>query len=236
MILAFLIFTATFRPATPTVGDLVTIDFQQPVMLDPSTAYEVVSRKGNRVVVRTFEPKPIALSGVSGGIRFHNLNVPIRSVLKPKDKLEPAPLRPPRGVPRPAPIDRNEFFARYSFTTSPPRAGTTEYTPTPAISHAILAHNRGRTTAQADGIVVTPSHNPPADGGFKYNPPNGGPADTSATSWIEAQANEIMEGALASVKRLPYQRALSAATTHRHDYLNTYVRDLGNVVDMEAGY
>ena len=101
MIFAFLIFTATFRPATPTVGDLVTIDFQQPVVLDPSTAYEVVSRKGNRVVVRTFEPKPIALSGVSGGIRFHNLNVPIRSVLKPRDKLEPAPLRPPVRVPYP---------------------------------------------------------------------------------------------------------------------------------------
>ena len=101
MIFAFLIFTATFRPATPTVGDLVTIDFRQPVMLDPSTAYEVVSRKGNRVVVRTFEPKPIALSGVSGGVRFRNLNVPIRSVLQPKDKLEPAPLRPPVRVPYP---------------------------------------------------------------------------------------------------------------------------------------
>ena len=101
MIFLFLMFTATFRPATPTVGDLVTIDFQKPVVLDPSTAYEIVSQKGNRVVVRTFEPKPIALSGVSGGIRFRNLNVPIRSVLQPKDKLEPAPLRPPVSVPYP---------------------------------------------------------------------------------------------------------------------------------------
>ena len=101
MILFFLIFTATFRPATPTVGDLVTIDFQHPVVLDPPAAYEIVSQKGNRVVVRTFEPKPIALSGVSGGVRFRNLNVPIRSVLKPKDKLDPAPLQPPRQVPYP---------------------------------------------------------------------------------------------------------------------------------------
>jgi phosphoglucomutase len=109
-----------------------------------------------------------------------------------------------------------------------------DYTPTPAVSHSILCYNRGRATGLADGIVITPSHNPPADGGIKYNPPNGGPADTSATSWIQAQANEIMEGGLASVKRLPYQQALRAATTHRHDYLNNYVRDLGNVVDMDA--
>ena len=101
MILFFLIFTATFRPATPTVGDLITIDFQHPVVLDSSPAYEIVSQKGNRVVVRTFEPKPIALSGVSGGVRFRNLNVPVRSVLQPKDKLEPAPLQPPRRIPYP---------------------------------------------------------------------------------------------------------------------------------------
>jgi hypothetical protein len=101
MIFLFLIFTATFRPATPTVGDLVTIDFQKPVVLDASTAYELVSQKGNRVVVRTFETKPITLSGVSGGIRFRNLQVPIRSVLQPKDKLDPAPLRPPVAVPYP---------------------------------------------------------------------------------------------------------------------------------------
>ena len=109
-----------------------------------------------------------------------------------------------------------------------------EYTPTPAVSHAILCYNRGRTVGLADGIVITPSHNPPADGGFKYNPPNGGPADMAATSWIQARANEIMEGGLASVKRVPHEQALRAATTHRHDYLNTYVRDLGNVVDMDA--
>lgn len=107
MIFLFLIFTATFRPAAPTVGDLVTIDFQKPVVLDPPAAYEIVSQKGNRVVVRTFEPKPISLSGVSGGIRFRNLQVPIRSVLQPKDKLEPAPLRPPVAVPYP----RGPFIA-----------------------------------------------------------------------------------------------------------------------------
>ncbi|MDQ6830447.1 MAG: phosphoglucomutase (alpha-D-glucose-1,6-bisphosphate-dependent) [Gemmatimonadota bacterium] len=109
-----------------------------------------------------------------------------------------------------------------------------EYTPTPAISHAILCYNHGRTTGLADGIVITPSHNPPDNGGFKYNTPNGGPADTTVTAWIEAQANELMQDGLESVKRMPYASALRASTTHRHDYLNTYVRDLGNVVDMEA--
>ncbi|HEV8658734.1 MAG TPA: hypothetical protein VGS96_08895 [Thermoanaerobaculia bacterium] len=98
MIFLFLIITATFRPATPTVGDLITIDFQQPVALDPSPAYEVVSQHGRRVVVRTFEPKPFAISGLTGGVRFRNLTVPVRSVLKPKDKLDPAPLRPPVGL------------------------------------------------------------------------------------------------------------------------------------------
>lgn len=101
MIFLFLIFTATFRPAMPTVGDLITIEFQQPVVLDPSPAYEIVSRSGNRVVIRTFEPKPLALSGVAGNVRFRNLTVPIRSVLKPKDKLDPAPLRAPVSVPMP---------------------------------------------------------------------------------------------------------------------------------------
>ena len=101
MIFLFLIFTATFRPAAPTVGDLITIDFPQRVVLDPSPSYEIVSRKGTRVVIRTFEPKPIALSGVSGGVRFRNLTVPVKSVLQPKDKLEPAPLRPPVRVPYP---------------------------------------------------------------------------------------------------------------------------------------
>ncbi|PYP16433.1 MAG: alpha-D-glucose phosphate-specific phosphoglucomutase [Gemmatimonadetes bacterium] len=108
------------------------------------------------------------------------------------------------------------------------------YTPTPAVSHAILSYNRERTTGLADGIVVTPSHNPPDNGGFKYNPPNGGPADNGVTSWIEARANELMERGLEGVKRIPYEMALRAATTHRHDYLNAYVRDLGNVIDMTA--
>ncbi len=110
------------------------------------------------------------------------------------------------------------------------------YTPTPAVSQAILSYNRGRTTkgGLADGIVVTPSHNPPDNGGFKYNPPNGGPADSGLTSWIEARANELMERGLEGVKRIPYEKALRAATTHRHDYLNAYVGDLGNVIDMTA--
>jgi phosphoglucomutase len=109
-----------------------------------------------------------------------------------------------------------------------------EYTPTPAVSHAILVHNRGRTAGLADGIVVTPSHNPPEDGGFKYNPPHGGPAETAITRWIETEANELLRRDLQGVKRMPLERALRAATTHRHDYLNAYVRDLGAIVDMEA--
>ena len=108
------------------------------------------------------------------------------------------------------------------------------YTPTPAISHAILTYNRGRKSGLADGIVITPSHNPPEDGGFKYNPPNGGPADTEVTRWIENTANEFLKNDLAGVLRVPYQRAQSASTLHRHDYINAYVADLGNVVDMEA--
>ncbi len=109
-----------------------------------------------------------------------------------------------------------------------------EYTPTPAVSHAILVHNRGRTTGLADGIVVTPSHNPPGDGGFKYNPSNGGPAGTDITGGIEMEANAFLERSLAGVERLPYAAALKAATTHRHDYLGSYVADLGNVVDFET--
>ena len=106
------------------------------------------------------------------------------------------------------------------------------YTPTPAVSHAILSHNRGRTTGLADGIVVTPSHNPPRDGGFKYNPPNGGPADTDATSAIAKRANEILRSGLRDVKRVPLVRALRSA--QRHDYLDAYVEDLPNVVDIHA--
>lgn len=113
-------------------------------------------------------------------------------------------------------------------------AGMDEYTPTPVISHAILTYNKGRKTGLADGIVITPSHNPPHDGGFKYNPPNGGPAGTSITKWIEAKANEILENGLKDVKRILLEHALRAATTHKHDYLNTYIADLGNVIDVEA--
>jgi len=108
------------------------------------------------------------------------------------------------------------------------------YTPTPVISHAILTHNRGRVAALADGIVITPSHNPPEDGGFKYNPPSGGPADTDVTGRIEARANEYLAAGLAGVRRIPYPRALSAATTHRHDYVAPYVADLASAVDLGA--
>ncbi|MGB6429715.1 MAG: phosphoglucomutase (alpha-D-glucose-1,6-bisphosphate-dependent) [Candidatus Acidiferrales bacterium] len=109
-----------------------------------------------------------------------------------------------------------------------------EYTPTPAISHAILTYNHGRKAGLADGIVITPSHNPPEDGGFKYNPPNGGPAEETITNWIEAKANEFLEAGLQGVKRIPYEKALSASTTHRHDYLNTYIDDLASVLDFDA--
>ncbi|KAA0097836.1 alpha-D-glucose phosphate-specific phosphoglucomutase [Mycolicibacterium sp. P1-18] len=110
--------------------------------------------------------------------------------------------------------------------------GADRYTPTPAVSHAILQFNRGRDSDLADGIVVTPSHNPPRDGGFKYNPPNGGPADTDATGTIAKRANEILRGGLADVKRVPLARALQIA--ERHDYMNAYVDDLPNVVDIHA--
>ncbi len=108
------------------------------------------------------------------------------------------------------------------------------YTPTPAVSHAILRHNRGRTSGMADGIVVTPSHNPPEDGGFKYNPPHGGPADTDVTRRIEERANALMAGGLSGVRRASLARALAASTTHRHDYVGAYVGDLDSVLDMEA--
>jgi phosphoglucomutase len=109
-----------------------------------------------------------------------------------------------------------------------------EYTPTPAVSHAILTYNRGRKTGLADGIVITPSHNPPHDGGFKYNPPNGGPAESAVTAWIEAKANEFIENGLLGLKRISFEQALRAPTTHRHDYLNAYITDLANVIDMDA--
>ncbi|AWW41271.1 phosphoglucomutase (alpha-D-glucose-1,6-bisphosphate-dependent) [Streptomyces cadmiisoli] len=108
------------------------------------------------------------------------------------------------------------------------------YTPTPAVSHAILTHNRGRTTGLADGVVVTPSHNPPADGGFKYNPPSGGPAASAATSWIQDRANEIITGGLKDVRRITLTRALAAPGTGRHDFLGAYVADLPSVLDLDA--
>jgi phosphoglucomutase len=109
-----------------------------------------------------------------------------------------------------------------------------EYTPTPVISHAILTYNHGRKSGLADGIVITPSHNPPHDGGFKYNPPNGGPADTTVTDWIEAKANALLEARLEGVKRRSHEQALRASTTHRHDYLNAYINDLGAVIEMDV--
>jgi phosphoglucomutase len=109
-----------------------------------------------------------------------------------------------------------------------------EYTPTPAISHAILTYNRGRKTGLADGIVITPSHNPPDDGGFKYNPPNGGPAETEVTKWIEATANQFLENALQGINRMPFEQALRVSTTHRHDFLSSYINDLANVIDMDS--
>jgi phosphoglucomutase len=112
--------------------------------------------------------------------------------------------------------------------------GSDGYTPTPAVSHAILGHNRGRTSALADGIVITPSHNPPEDGGFKYNPPNGGPADTEITGWIEDAANRWLAGDLSRVRRIAFENARQAATTHPHDFVGSYVSDLASVVDMDA--
>lgn len=107
------------------------------------------------------------------------------------------------------------------------------FTPTPVISHAILAYNRGRSDGLADGVVITPSHNPPEDGGFKYNPPSGGPADTDTTKLIQERANDILRGGLKDVRRMPLARALKADTTHEHDYISPYVTDLENVVDMK---
>ena len=112
-------------------------------------------------------------------------------------------------------------------------ASGTDYTPTPAVSHAIITYNRKRKTGLADGMIITPSHNPPHDGGIKYNPPTGGPADTTATSWIEARANMFLKSRLRGIKRIPLERALASGTTHQHNYIRAYVADLGNVVDMQ---
>ena len=113
-------------------------------------------------------------------------------------------------------------------------AGEDEYTPTPAISRAILAHNRGRTSGFADGVVITPSHNPPQDGGFKYNPPHGGPSGTAVTQWIETRANDYLESGLRGLERIPYEKALSAPTTHTYDFLDAYTSDLASVIDFDV--
>jgi len=108
------------------------------------------------------------------------------------------------------------------------------FTPTPSISHAILTYNRGRTSGLADGIIITPSHNPPADGGFKYNPTNGGPADTDITNWVQNRANELLRAGNREVKRLAYESALKAGNTHSHDFITPYIATLGEVIDMDA--
>ncbi len=125
-----------------------------------------------------------------------------------------------------------EVLAANGVSVMTAKAG--EFTPTPAVSHSILVYNRGRTTGVADGIVITPSHNPPDNGGFKYNPPNGGPADTGITSWIEAQANALLEAQLKQVRRIAFDDARRASTTREHDFLEAYVSDLGSVIDLEA--
>lgn len=132
----------------------------------------------------------------------------------------------------PAQISAVEVFAANGVDIMLAAGG--EFTPTPAISHAILSYNRGRTENLADGVVITPSHNPPDNGGYKYNPTNGGPADSDITNWMQARANELLEGGLRDVKRMDYKAALHAPTTHHHDYVANYVSDLINVIDLDA--
>ncbi len=132
----------------------------------------------------------------------------------------------------PAMITATEVFAANGVTVM--LQDGLGYTPTPAVSHAILSYNRGRKDNFADGVVITPSHNPPEDGGFKYNPPSGGPADTDVTKQIEARANEILQGGLRDVKRTSFQKALNADTTHFYDYVKPYVDDLQNVLELDA--
>ncbi|KIF73381.1 phosphoglucomutase [Streptomyces sp. 150FB] len=132
----------------------------------------------------------------------------------------------------PARVSALEVFAANGVTVLIDSADG--YTPTPAVSHAIITHNRGRRSGLADGVVVTPSHNPPGDGGFKYNPPSGGPAGSEATGWIQDRANEIIAGGLKDVRRATYARALSASTTGRYDFLGAYVADLPSVLDLDA--
>jgi phosphoglucomutase len=140
--------------------------------------------------------------------------------------------RDTHSLSEPATISALEVFAANGVTVLLDSRGG--YTPTPSLSHAILAYNRGRTSGLADGVVVTPSHNPPGDGGFKYNPPNGGPADTDATGWIQDRANELLRDGLKGVHRIPYARALTLDTTQRFDFVDGYVADLAHVVDMDA--
>lgn len=132
----------------------------------------------------------------------------------------------------PAQINAVEVFAANGVNIMLAAGG--EYTPTPAVSHAILTYNRGRTSGMADGVVITPSHNPPDNGGFKYNPPNGGPADSDITNWMQSRANELLKNNLRDVKRMDYHQAIKASTTHYHNYIQHYVADLINVVDMHA--
>lgn len=132
----------------------------------------------------------------------------------------------------PAQISAVEVFAANGVEIFLAAGG--EFTPTPAISHAILTYNKNRTSSLADGVVITPSHNPPDNGGYKYNPTNGGPADSDVTNWMQARANELLENNLRDIKRMDYHSALKAPTTHQHDYIHNYVKDLINVVDIEA--
>ncbi len=132
----------------------------------------------------------------------------------------------------PAQINAVEVFAANAVDIMIAVGG--EFTPTPAVSHAILTYNRGRIDGLADGVVITPSHNPPDNGGYKYNPTNGGPADSDITNWIQARANEILDTKLRDVKRMDYRAALHAPTTHQHDYVNSYVKDLINVININA--
>jgi phosphoglucomutase len=136
------------------------------------------------------------------------------------------------GLSRPAYVSALEVLAANGVDVM--IAADDGYTPTPAISHAILTYNRDRSAGLADGIVITPSHNPPDSGGFKYNPPTGGPADVDVTKWIEARANALLADGLKGVRRISFNAALNASTTHRHDYLGAYVNDLGNVIDFDA--
>jgi phosphoglucomutase len=140
--------------------------------------------------------------------------------------------RDTHALSEPATISALEVFAANGITVLVDGSGG--YTPTPALSHAVLTHNRGRTSGQADGVVVSPSHNPPGDGGFKYNPPTGGPADTAATGWIQDRANALIAGGLRGVRRVPYARAKAAETTGSYDFLGAYVDDLPSAVDVAA--